>query len=154
MPNPDRARLDYLIRNGAVPFDSNPFARALRGEFVDIDPEAGSLTIAYQPGADFVQGNGVFAGGAVAAMLDFALGLCPVPMLPVDKTTATASLTISYLRAAKPGRFIVRACVEKLGKRNAFTRATLADAQGLAIATGLSVVSIISEPHERLAHAG
>jgi uncharacterized protein (TIGR00369 family) len=146
MENPDFARITDFIRNGgkAVPFDSNPLARALRGEIIDVDAKAGTLAVGYEPGEDFVQGNGVVAGGAVASMLDFALGLCPMSMLPEGSTTATASLTISYLRAAMPGRFIARASVEKLGKHNAFTRAVLTDRQNQAIASGVSVLAIIS----------
>ncbi|MHC2576451.1 uncharacterized protein (TIGR00369 family) [Bradyrhizobium diazoefficiens] len=145
MENPDIARITEFIRKGGktAPFDSNPLARALHGQIIDVDAKGGTLAIDYEPGDDFVQGNGVLAGGAVASMLDFALGLCAMPMLPEGSTTATASLTISYLRAAKPGRFVARASVEKLGKRNAFTRAVLTDKQGDAIASGVSVLAII-----------
>jgi len=148
MGNPDRLLLEKFLSGGGKPlaFDSNPFSVSLGGMIEQLDGAVGTLAMSFTPAHQFIQGNGVLQGGIVSSMLDFVLGLCVVPMLPPNMTAATASLTVSFMRGALPGKFVATGHVDKLGKRTAFTRGTLTDEFGNLVASGVSVLSVIPEP--------
>lgn len=153
MSNPDRAVLDAFAAGDAAPapFDSNPFARLLDARVLVFDRAAGRLEMDFRPGTDFLQGNGVIQGGVVSAMMDFGLGLCVYTRLPPGRNIATVSLTVSFLRPALPGLMRVEATLDRVGRSAAFSHGSLQDGEGRVVATGVSVLSIVSEPQAGVA---
>ncbi|MHC0054404.1 PaaI family thioesterase [Actibacterium sp. D379-3] len=82
----------------------------------------------------------------MASVLDFALGLCPFPLLAADNTLATTNLNVSFLRPALPGVAIVRASADRLGRTVGFTHGAMHDSAGKLVATGTATLSVFPEP--------
>lgn len=144
--NPDQALLHRFLADPStpVPFDSNRLAAALGGVLLAADPGAGTIRMQFRPGLEFVQGNDVVQGGAISAMLDFAMAFAVVAGLPPEMTAATANLTVSFLAAARAGDYVAEGVVERRGKRLAFARGELRPAGGgPPVASGTSVLAVL-----------
>ena len=145
-PNPDQALLYRFLADPStpVPFDSNRLAAALGGVLLAADPAAGTIRMQFRPGPEFVQGNDVIQGGAIGAMLDFAMAFAVIAGMPRETTVATANLTVSFLAAARAGDYVALGVVERRGKRLAFARGELRPAGGgPPVATGTSVLAVL-----------
>jgi len=77
--NPDQALIQRFLASDRQPmaFDANPMAVALGASLLAVDVEAGRVELRFAPQGLFIQGTGVLQGGAVTAMLDFAITDCP-----------------------------------------------------------------------------
>jgi acyl-coenzyme A thioesterase PaaI-like protein len=93
--NPDQALLKRFLADPATPLaiDSNPLGGALRAKL--LERKDGIVQIAFEPGREFLQGNGVVQGGIVTTMLDMTAAFAVLATLSDDRTAATASLTVS-----------------------------------------------------------
>jgi uncharacterized protein (TIGR00369 family) len=152
--NPDHELIREFLAQGGAPraFDANPLARTLRTQIIAAEQAAGSVTLAFEPGAEFLQGTGVIQGGIIASMLDFALAFAVFTKLGPDRSHATVSLSVSFLSPARSGRYRAVGRVERLGGRLAFASATLAreDKAAEPVATASGAMAIIA-PNERKA---
>lgn len=75
--------------------------------------------------------NAVVHGGVYATALDTAMGAAVVSLLKPDETTATTSLYVEFLRAARKGdRLVARGEVLRRGRHLAFAEGNLFDADG------------------------
>ncbi len=75
--------------------------------------------------------NGVVHGGVYATILDTAMGTSVVSMLRETETTATTSLYIEFLRAAREGETLTaRGEVLRRGRHIAFAEGNLTGADG------------------------
>ncbi len=143
--NPDHALIrDFLAGDGTPrPFDANPLARGLGTHLLAADAREGSVTLAFTPGPQFLQGNGCVQGGSVAAMLDFALALAVLTRLAPGQSHSTVSFSVNLLRPTHVGRYIARGRIERLGSRLAFAHASLAlDGTEELVATSTGVMSL------------
>jgi uncharacterized protein (TIGR00369 family) len=143
--NPDRMLLRRFLAGdgGPIAFDASPLAAALDGEVVAADAQAGALSLRFCPGAAFLQGASVLQGGALAAMLDFALAGAVMLRLRAQDSASTVSLTVGFLAAAPPGRYLAEAMVERAGRRIAFARATLRHLEAdRLVATATAVMAV------------
>lgn len=142
--NPDRSRLLTFLANPDTPisFDSSPLLQALGTTIVEATE--GRIVLNFEPSAIFLQGANVVQGGAVSAMLDFAMAAAVMTKLESNISFATASLSVSFLAAVRTGRLTAVGEVDRIGRRNGFARATMTDAAGVALATASSVVTIIA----------
>lgn len=148
--NPDQALLKRFLAAPATPvaIDSNPLGTALRAKL--LERKGATLQIAFEPGQQFLQGNGVVQGGIVTTMLDMAAAFAVLATLPDDRTAATASLTVSFLSAVRPGPLLVTGLVERAGRRLMFARAQLESApDGALLATASVVMSVLEMRAER-----
>jgi uncharacterized protein (TIGR00369 family) len=148
--NPDQALLKRFLAAPATPLaiDSNPLGTALRAKLLARKGDA--LQIAFEPGQEFLQGNGVVQGGIVTTMLDMTAAFAVLATLPDDRTAATASLTISFLSAVRPGPLLATGLVERAGRRLIFARAQLESApDGPLLATASVVMSVLEMRAER-----
>ena len=144
--NPDQALIHRFIEGGGkpIPFDANPMARALGAELRAADLETGTVELAFAPESLFIQGTGVLQGGAVTAMLDFAMAFATLANLPMGASCATVNLNTAFLRPAPQGRYLAFGAVDRRGKQLAFTQARLLrsdDQQVMATATSTLAVS-------------
>jgi uncharacterized protein (TIGR00369 family) len=144
MTNPDTALLKRFLADPSSPVavDSNPLAKALNCRFLAAD-EKGSVRLGFEPGEAFLQGNNAVQGGAVAAMLDFAMAYAALAALPEDQGGATTSMTVNYLKAVKPGRYEATAGLDRKGRTLIFASAELRAENGDLVATGTSVLAVI-----------
>jgi len=147
MKNADHALLHHFAAQTdptPVPMPATPMARALNACLVRVDAKVGLVELHFSPGETFLQGHGNVQGGAVAAMLDFAMAFAVMSQLDITRTVVTANLNVSFLRAAEAGLLVAVGQVERLGKTLAFTRAQLSDAHGRLIATATSTLPVLT----------
>ncbi|MGH8228451.1 MAG: PaaI family thioesterase [Steroidobacteraceae bacterium] len=129
--NTDRVLAVQFLEGGGkpLPLASNPLARALAGELLELDAERGSALLAFTPPQQFLQGAGVIQGGIVAALLDFAMAFAALAALGgADRPFATATLQVSLMKPAPPGRYLARGRIVRKGRRLMFAEAALAPA--------------------------
>lgn len=143
--NPDHALIRRFLAQPAQPLalDSNPLAAELNTRLHAWNSEDRLLTLRFSPGMRQLQGNGVVQGGLVTAMLDFGLAFCVLASIAPPRTAVTASLHTHFERAVLPGELEVRAKVDRVGSRLAFTTAQLTragDFEVLARATATLAV--------------
>ncbi len=147
-PNPDQIALKRFAREPGAPagFSANPLAAALGTRMLAVDERAGLVRLAFAPDAIFVQGAGVLQGGAIGAMLDFAMAFAVLAALPEGQTCSTANVNVSFLRAAPRGDYVASGVISRRGSRLAFTRASVyaADAPERLVATATSTLAIIA----------
>ena len=145
--NPDQALIHRFIAGGGQPlaFDANPMARALGTQLCAADLAAGTVTLAFEPDPLFIQGTGVVQGGALAAMLDFAMAFATLAQMPVGGSCATVNLNTAFLRPAPQGRYLALGEVERRGRQLAFTHARLLREDGeVLVATATSTLALMA----------
>lgn len=147
--NPDVALVERVC-SGNVPLpalvDSSPIARALGMQIDGIDQAGYSADVSYTPSDCFLQGAGVLQGGAVAAMLDFAIMVPIMARLPANALPATSNLDIAYFRPAPLGTYSARARLRRQTRSLVFAEATLSCASGDEIASATSTIFVKASP--------
>jgi len=147
MVNPDKLLLQSHRPGDVLPFDSvdQEFARALGGYVIGVDAVNGVVELRFAPGREFIQGAGVVQGGAVSAMLDFAMGFAGMAMLADGLAITTATLNISFLRAAPAGVYLAKGMIERRGRTLLFARGELRAEAGTLVATGTSSLVLVAD---------
>lgn len=144
--NPDQALIHRFLAQPDQPLamDANPMAVALGTRLLRVDAAAGLVELAFEPDPLFIQGTGVLQGGAVTAMLDFAMAFATLASLPPDHSCATVNLNTAFLRPAPRGRYRAVGEVERRGKALVFTHARLLrDADQQVVATATSTLAVL-----------
>jgi uncharacterized protein (TIGR00369 family) len=99
-----------------------------------IDPDAsdrGVVTVSGRVEHRHLNINGVVHGGVYATILDTAMGASVVSLLREGETTATTSLYVEFLRAAREGDTLTaRGEVLRRGRHIAFAEGNLFGADG------------------------
>lgn len=127
-----------------VPLDANPALVSLGTVLESGAP--GDLTLRFTAPASAVQGNGAVAGGTLASMLDMAMAMAVLSVLPIGRTCATTNLSVNMIAGAQVGPLQVKANVDRSGRSVAFTRAALYDAAGeRLLATASSSLAVLDE---------
>jgi uncharacterized protein (TIGR00369 family) len=143
--NPDFALVHRFVKDntGPLPVGSNPLAEMLRATLTAVEPAAGGVTLRYEPGPQFLQGNGVIQGGVITAMLDFAMAFAALARTPANAVVSTASLNVNFLRPALPGIYRSVGRVTRLGTRIAFLESELVrETDGAVVATATAVMAL------------
>ena len=117
-------------------FEAPAASRLLGWTLRSIDPEAGTIEIGFTADERFANPRGMVQGGIVAAMLDDTHGPALFAQLDGSHFPVTVDCAISFIRAARFGRFIGRGRVVNCGKTIAFTEAELFDETGEMVARG------------------
>ena len=118
-------------------------AQTLGFEFRSWDSESAQLEVGFSVGEEFTNPVGNVQGGIGAAMLDDTLGPAMVASLPPGDFAPTLELKVSFLRPARPGRFVGRGRVLHRGGTVAFLAGELHDEHGLLLATASATVRIV-----------
>lgn len=129
---------DVLDRRAPMP----EAARLLGWELLSIDPEAGTIDVAFEATTQFTNPVGDVQGGLLAAMLDDTLGPALVSTLPPDRFAPTLDLHVQFLRPAKPGRLVGHGRVTSQGRSVAFLAGELVDGGGSVLATATATALI------------
>jgi uncharacterized protein (TIGR00369 family) len=142
MDNPDHRLVQRFLADGAaVDVATNNLAVALGCRLVAHDPAAKALTMTFSPGDQFRQGAGLIQGGAVAAMLDFAMAFAAMTELADGAGVSTTTMTASFLRPAAADAYRAVGRIERAGQRMIFTGAELfADERKIAVASSAMLV--------------
>jgi uncharacterized protein (TIGR00369 family) len=115
-------------------FDPPPTAKLLGWTLRAINPEAGTIEIGFTADERFLNPGGTVQGGILTAMLDDTQGPALFGSTHGEIYAPTISCSISFLKAAKPGKFVAKGRVLSLGKTIAFTEAELYDGHGDLVA--------------------
>jgi uncharacterized protein (TIGR00369 family) len=119
-----------------------PSAVLLGWELVSIDPDAGTIEVAFTASDQFLNPIGVIQGGFLAAMLDDTMGPALVATLGPGQFAPTADLQVQFLRPARPGRLTGRGRIVRRGKDIAFLAGELSDEFGQVVATATATAQI------------
>lgn len=120
-----------------------PAAVTLGWELVTVDPDAGTIEVAFTAAEAFTNPMGNVQGGFLAAMLGDTLGPALVATLGPDQFAPTLELKVNFLRPARPGRLVGRGRVVHRGGTIAFLEGSLADAAGEVLATATATARIV-----------
>jgi uncharacterized protein (TIGR00369 family) len=125
--------------------DPPPAAALLGCELIAVDPEAGTIEVAFRATDEFLNPAGVVQGGLLAAMLDDTLGPALVATLGPGEFAPTTDLHVQYLRPARPGRLLGRGRIVRRGKGVGFLAGELFDESGAIVATATARAQIRSQ---------
>lgn len=117
-----------------------PFADLLG---VTVTPTGrGRCEVALDARREHERSGGVVHGGVQFSLLDMSMAGAVNTTLEEGETCATVSMTIDFLRPAKPGRLLARGSVERRGRTMAFPSALLVDEEGDIVARASGVWAI------------
>jgi uncharacterized protein (TIGR00369 family) len=119
-----------------------PAAVTLGWELVAIDPEQGTIEVAFAAGGAFLNPAGVVQGGFLAAMLDDTMGPALVCGLEPGDFAPTTDLHVQFLRPARAGRLVGRGRVVRRGRDIAFLAGELVDEDGAVVAVATATAQI------------
>ena len=128
------------VMEGRAP--APPSAALLGWELVAVDPEAGTISVAFTATEQFLNPIGVIQGGLLAAMLDDTLGPALVATLGPGQFGPTLDLHVQFLRPAYPGRLTGHGRVVRRGKDIAFLAGELVDEGGQIVAVATATAQI------------
>ena len=129
-----------------------PRAAATLGlEFIDADPEKGTIELAFAAKEDFTNPAGNVLGAFVAAMLYDTVGPALLATLEPDQFQSTVEMNVSFLRPVRPGRVIGKGRVVHRDGDMAFLEASLLDGHGTLIATATATARVIDLARARTA---
>jgi uncharacterized protein (TIGR00369 family) len=122
-------------------------AQTLGLEFIDADVEDGTIELAFTATEAFTNPAGDALGAFQAAMLYDTVGSALLATLAPDEFQSTLQLSVSFLRPVRPGRLIGRGHVVHRAGDLVFLEASLADGDGMVIATATArVIALASAP--------
>ena len=120
-----------------------PPAPALLGwEPVAVDPEAGTIEVAFAATQQFLNSAGMVQGGLLAAMLDATLGTALLATLGPGQFAPTTDLHVQFVRPARPGRLTGHGRVIHRGTDIAFLAGELLDDSGQMVAAATATAKI------------
>jgi acyl-coenzyme A thioesterase PaaI-like protein len=79
-----------------------PAGILLGWELLSVDPDAGTIEVAFTAGDQFLNLVGVIQGGFLAAMLDDTLGPALVATLGPGLFAPTTDMHVQFMRPARP----------------------------------------------------
>ncbi len=118
-------------------------AVTLGWELVSVNPQEGTIEVAFAATEAFLNPAGVIQGGFLAAMLDDTLGPALVACLNPGDFAPTTDLHVQFLRPARPGRLLGRGRVVRRGRDIGFLAGELVDDEdGAVVAVATATVQI------------
>jgi uncharacterized protein (TIGR00369 family) len=111
-------------------------------ELIAVDPDAGTIEVAFTATEGFLNLRGVVQGGFLAAMLDATLGPVLTATLGPGEFAPTTDLHVQFLRPAKPGRLVGRGRIVRRGRDVGFLTGELVDEQEIVVATAIATAQI------------
>jgi uncharacterized protein (TIGR00369 family) len=128
-----------------------PAAAALGLELIDVDPERGTIELAFAAREEFTNPAGDVLGAFLAAMLYDTDGPALLATVQPDEFQSTSDLSVRFLRPARPGRLIGRGRIADRSGELVRLKAELSDEEGETLATAVASARVI--PLERAAEA-
>lgn len=120
-----------------------PPAGVLLGwELLAVDPDAGTIEVAFTATEQFLNPVGAVQGGILGAMLDDTLGPALVATLGPGEFAPTITLSVQFLRSARPGRLVGTGRVVMRGRQVAFLAGELTDDAGTVVATATATAQL------------
>ena len=120
-----------------------PAARTLGFEFLDADPDQGTISVAFDGAKSFTNPFGEVLGGFLAAMLYDTVGPALLATLPPGRFIKTLDLNTTFVRPTATGRLTGRGRVVTRNGDNATLEGTLYDADDQVIATATATALVV-----------
>ena len=113
------------------------------GAHVD-EAEDGRSVVTLRAGDNHVNRHGTVHGGAVAALVDTAMGAAVFSKFDGEQAPVTIELKVTYLEPAKLGRLTARAEVRRAGKRITIVETEVLGEDGEMVAHGIGTFTTVS----------
>jgi uncharacterized protein (TIGR00369 family) len=121
-------------------------AATLGIEFLNVDPDAGTIAVRFEGKPEFCNPAGNIQGGFLAAMLDDTMGPALAAMLREGEFAPTLNLNVQFHRPARPGTLTGRGRVVMKGGRVCHLAGELfQDAKLVASATATAAIRSLSQ---------
>jgi uncharacterized protein (TIGR00369 family) len=120
-------------------------ATTLGWELIGVDPEAGTIDVAFLASEAFLNPAGTVQGGFLAAMLDDTLGPALVATLGSGEWAPTTDLHVQFHAPARPGRLLGRGRVVRRGPGLAHLAGDLRREDGTLVASAMATAVIRSD---------
>ena len=140
-PLPNRTGPFWDGVHGRTPLP--PAAATLGLQFIEIDPEKGTIELAFEATKDFINPMGNVLGAYLAAMLYDTVGPALLATLNADQFQSTLDINVRFLRAVRPGRIVGQGRVVHRAGDIAFLEASLHDANNGTIAVATATARVI-----------
>ena len=111
-----------------------PAAELLDWQFVDFDETENRIRVSFDGHQRFTNPSGFLQGGFLCAMLDEAMGCVITASTNAALFTTTISMSIDFVRPARPGRIFGEGRITSMGKTVAFIEGKLFDEQDRLLA--------------------
>jgi uncharacterized protein (TIGR00369 family) len=107
--------------------------------------EDGLSEVAFDIGEAWLNMQGILHGGAFATMLDSACGVAIRSLLDLEayRGHATLELKTSYLQAGKPGKYVAKGKVLRMGRSVAYSEASLFDADDALVSKASATFKLL-----------
>jgi uncharacterized protein (TIGR00369 family) len=122
--------------------DPPPAAELLGFKLIEIDPDEGTIEVAFTATEQFLNPAGTVQGGFLAAMLDDTLGPALVATLGDGEWAPTTDLHVQFMKPAKPGELRGSGRIVRRGKDVAFLAGELRNSEGDLVATATATAAI------------
>ncbi len=125
-------------------FPLPPASKLLGWTLRDVDVDRGTIEIGFTADDRFVNPAGNVQGGFLAAMLDDTQGPALFASTGGAVYAPTIDFTTSFIKPARPGRFVGKGRVVSRGKTIVFTEAELFDEAGDLVARATFSARVMS----------
>ena len=132
-----------MIATALDTFTAPPSSKLLGWHLIDARPRDGWVRIGFDGKRDFCNPAGFVQGGILSAMLDDTMGPAVFVMTDGKLYTATITMTVNFLKPAKPGPITGEATVTQLGKTIAFAEGKLMAEDGTVLATATTSARLV-----------
>ena len=132
-----------MIATALDNLDPPPSSTLLGWRLLDARPTEGWIRIGFDGKPDFCNPAGFVQGGILSAMLDDTMGPAVFAMTDGKRYTATITMTVNFLRPARPGPITGEARVTQLGKTVAFVEGRLMAGDGTLLATATTSARLV-----------
>jgi uncharacterized protein (TIGR00369 family) len=124
-------------------FTAPPSSKLLGWHLIDARPREGWVRIGFDGKHEFCNPAGFVQGGLLSAMLDDTMGPAVFVVTEGRLYTATITMTVNFLKPAKPGPIVGEANVAQLGKTIAFVEGRLLAEDGTLLATATTSARLV-----------
>ncbi|GAB3747608.1 PaaI family thioesterase [Microlunatus parietis] len=141
MSGAERAGAFWDAVRGEAPVP--PAAATLGFEFVAVDPDRGTIELAFTATEAFTNPAGNVLGAFVAAMLYDTVGPALIATLEPDQFQSTLDLNTRFLRPTRPGRKLGHGRIVHRSGDLAHLASELTEPDGTLIATATATARVI-----------
>jgi uncharacterized protein (TIGR00369 family) len=117
-------------------------AQFLGGTLQWVDPDDGTIAMAYPPKPELANPGGGINGGILATMLDMTMGGALIATCQADEIPTTIEIKVNYIRPAMLDTLVSEGRVIRKGRSIAFLAAELRTTGGDLIATATATFAI------------
>ena len=108
------------------------------------ETDDGRSVVTLQAGQNHVNRHGTVHGGAVATLVDAAMGAAVSSKFDGEEAPVTIEMKVTYLEPAKLGQLTARAEVRRAGKRITIVETEVLGEDGEMVAHGIGTFTTVS----------